>query len=74
MTKSSQMQLIEIRRGEAIEAIIRRNMEAGMTDEQIARDLGISYHTLRFWLVRLGAQRTRSVRFASEEQQELTAV
>ena len=68
MIKSSLMQLIELRRGEPIEAILRRQIEQGRTQEEIADDLGISYWTLRSWLLRLGAEMVTTVRFASDEE------
>lgn len=66
-TKSHLMQNIELRRGDTIENIIRSQMEQGRTQEEIARDLGVSYWTFRSWLYRLGAQIEHRVRFASEE-------
>lgn len=60
MKKPVLMQRIEEQRGESVEAIIERLTEQGQTQEQIARNLGINYWTLRNWLLRLGAE-TRTV-------------
>lgn len=66
MQKSAVMQNIEIRRGECIEEIIRRQVEQGRTQDEIAADLGVSLSTYRGWLWRLGARFDTTVRFASE--------
>lgn len=73
MSKSPTMRLIEVERGEQIEAIIRARTEAGLTQEEIADELGISYATLRVWLRNLGADYVKSVRFKSE-QRDVTPV
>jgi len=65
MVKSPLMRLIELQRGQTIEALVRQGVEQGKRQEEIAQDLGISYHTLRSWLYRMGA--TPTVRFSSEE-------
>ena len=65
MAKSPKMENIELRRGRPLEELIREQVEAGKTQEQIANDLGVSYWTFRSWLRTLGAR--ASIRFAGEE-------
>lgn len=66
--KTDKMRVIEYERGKSIEAILRAAFERGLTDEEIAADLGITRVSLYDWLDRLGARvtRSRSVTFAGE--------
>lgn len=61
--------------GDTLEAIIRRLTDQGQSREEIARYLSVSYWTLTDWLRpdRLGARFETSIRFASEEQEELSS-
>lgn len=70
MKKSFAMQNIELRFGKPLEAVIREHIEAGLTQEEIAREFGISYWTFRNWLGRLGARMTASVRFTTDPDEE----
>jgi AraC-like DNA-binding protein len=54
--KTPQMLEIERSRGATIEAIIRAGHERGWTQEEIARDLGISRSALAFWFKTLGVR------------------
>lgn len=49
--KSALMELVELRNGGGtIEELIRAGIEAGKTQEEIARGMGISFFTLRSWM------------------------
>lgn len=65
--KIPRMEVIELKRGKTLEQIIREQVEAGRTNDQIAEDLGLSYDTYRAWLRRLGARTVKTVTFKSEE-------
>ena len=67
MQKSTLMQNIEVRRGESIQEIIRRHVEQGKSQEEIAADLGVSLSTLRIWMYRLGAEVRSTVYFRADE-------
>lgn len=67
MEKTPLMVDVETRHDEPLETLIPRLYARDMTDEQIADYLGVSYFTYRKWLYRLGARKSTSVRFASEE-------
>jgi transposase-like protein len=59
------MRLIELERGKPLELVIREAVEAGMTWDALAADLGVTRLTLRDWKRRLGCEVTlqRSVTF-----------
>ncbi len=63
MEKTYQMQAVELRLGIRLEDVIREQTEAGRTQEEIARYLGVSYWTYRSWLKHLGAEISVSVSF-----------
>jgi len=69
MNKTKLMERVEARHGRPIEELLREQVEAGRTLEQMAVALGVSITTLHIWMFRLGGEvvERRTVRFRSEE-------
>lgn len=67
MEKTPLMQLLEIRRGQSIEALLTERVEAGMSWADIARDLEIPYPTLNDWRRSLKAREARTLVFGGAE-------
>lgn len=65
MSKPYQMRMVEERMGRPIEDVISDLTAEGMTQEAIARQLGVNYCTLRYWLKILKAEYVTQVRFPS---------
>ena len=59
-SKSAAEQVAEQRLGRPIEDVIRERLEAGVTRDDLARELGVSTPTLYRWLDRMGL-RVRTV-------------
>lgn len=73
--KTRYMELVELRRRQSLEELIRDLIEQGHTLEEVAEELGITRVTLYRWLDLLNAriETKRTVQFGTDEASE-TAV
>lgn len=68
--KTRYMELVELRRRQSLESIIRDLVEDGKTLEEVAEELGVTRVTLYRWLDLLGGriETKRTISFATDEQ------
>lgn len=63
---------IELEHGRAFEAIVKEQVEAGRTQEEIADFLNLPYWSFRYLLRQAGARFIRSIQFDCNEEMALT--
>jgi hypothetical protein len=66
--KTDRMQLIEHRFGKTIEQLLTELTEAGLTNQGIADELGITVQCVLLWKHNLGAKRVTTLRFERETE------
>jgi len=61
MVKTDRMQVIENRYGQDLKDVLRERIEAGMTLEEIRKELEVSRMTLHIWLREMKAEVSRKL-------------